>query len=161
MRKILDNATGIVGILCPIGPARLEHHSGESVGAMHALLASWGINATMYYSKDQQTGEECPIPERLKRYIVTTFKSAKGLEFDTVVIPRLNFFRDPETDDNTTIREEMYVACTRAKTHLYVYRDLTNPQVYDPIADFDRETYVGPDGISTPENKTPGATQSV
>jgi|GEM_PF-925523 len=160
MRKILDNATGIVGILCPIGPARLEHHSGESVGAMHALLASWGISATKYYSKDQQTGEECPIPERLKRYIVTTFKSAKGLEFDTVVIPRLNFFRDPESDDGTTIREEMYVACTRAKTHLYVYRDLSNPQ-YDPIADFVLETYVGHDGASVSEQNATSVTQSV
>ena len=60
------------------------------------------------------------MPAKLKRYIVTTFISAKGLEFDTVITPRMNFFRYPDHDPETRIREEMYVACTRARDRLLV-----------------------------------------
>ena len=153
MQRVLRDATGIVGILCPIGPATKERFSGESVGTTHKLLASWGISATPYHA-------DLTVPAKLKRYIVTTFKSAKGLEFDTVVIPRMNFYRDPETDSKTTIREEMYVACTRAKSRLYVYRDLTIPQ-YDPIGSFDPTTYEGPDGQVTPEDNPAGTTRTL
>jgi len=142
MRKTLDNRAGaIVGVLCPIGPKTEEHYSGESVGGMHELITSWGIPATPYHAG-------LPVPNKLKRCIVTTFISSKGLEFDTVIVPRMNFFRDPATDQETRIREEMYVACTRAKIKLYVYRDQRNPQRYDPIGDFDSSTYVGPDDMS-------------
>jgi superfamily I DNA/RNA helicase len=103
---------------------------------MHGLITSWGFSATAYHS-------DLPVPVKLKRYIVTTFMSAKGLEFDTVIIPRMNFYRDPETDPGTRIREEMYVACTRARSRLYIYRDLAHPQ-YDPIAGFDPSTYDTP-----------------
>lgn len=137
MRKILRNATGIVGILCPIGSSCKEYYSGESAGAMYNLLTTWGISATLYYAG-------LNVPESLNRYIVTTFMSAKGLEFDTVIIPRMNFYRDPSTDTNTRIREEMYVACTRAKSRLYIYRDQKNPQ-YDPIKNFVQSTYEGPE----------------
>lgn len=141
MRTVLANArVGSVGILCPIGPQSLERHAGESVESVYRLLASWGISATQYYS-DRET---CPLPTTLRRYIVTTFISAKGLEFDVVIVPRMNFFRHPTTDPETTIREEMYVASTRARGRLYIYRDQLHPQ-YDPIAGFDASTYVGPD----------------
>jgi hypothetical protein len=137
MRKILRNAVGIVGILCPIGPSGKERYSGESASAMHELITTWGISATIYHA-------DLPVPTSFNRYIVTTFMSAKGLEFDTVVIPRMNFFRNPLKDPETRIREEMYVACTRAKSRLYIYRDQKYPQ-YDPIKYFDQSTYEGPD----------------
>lgn len=134
MRKILRNAVGstTVGILCPIGPG-IEHHSGEAVGSMYRLVTSWGFAATPYHN-------ELPVPDKLKRFIVTTFISAKGLEFDVVVIPRMNFFRNPQNDEETKIREEMYVACTRARSRLYIYRDQQYPQ-FDPIAAFNSDTY--------------------
>ena len=134
MRKIINNATGVVGILCPIGSSSKERYSGESASAMHQLVTSWGISATLYHN-----GLEPPEPHSLKRYIVTTFMSAKGLEFDTVVIPRMNFYKNPLTTI-TRIREEMYVACTRAKSRLYIYRDQKNPQ-YDPLKYFEPSTY--------------------
>ncbi len=140
MQRILRNAIGIVGILCPIGPGQ-ERYSGEAVGSMHNLITSWGFNATAYHN-------ELPVPAKLKRYIVTTFISAKGLEFDTVIIPRMNFFRHPDHDRETRIREEMYVACTRARGQLFIYRDRKHPQ-FDPIADFDPNTY------DTPERQAP------
>ncbi len=54
------------------------------------------------------------------------------MEFDEVIIPRMNFFKK--------IAKEWYVACTRAKKKVTVYRDLSSPQ-NDPIAGFDVDTY--------------------
>ena len=138
MRKILNNAVGIVGILCPLGPK--QYNSAEAAGMMHTLLTSWGIQATLYHNKLSP-----PKPQDLRRYIVTSYISAKGLEFDTVIIPRINFFRHPETDEKTRIRQELYVACTRTRSRIYVYRDLKNPYDYDPISNFDPTTYESPD----------------
>lgn len=144
IHKTLRNATGVVGILCPIGALRKERYSGESVEGMYNLVTNWGHEATHYYSNDDDNNP-CEVPYILKPIIVTTFISAKGLEFDTVIVPRMNFFRDPVEDSETKIREEMYVACTRAKSRLYVYRDSTNPSKYDPISTFDPSTYDGPE----------------
>ena len=84
-----------------------------------------GIGSTKYHHQTR-------VPDNLEKYVVTTFKSAKGMEFDVVMIPRINFFKD--------IPEEWYVACTRARRQLFVYRDLSIPQ-RDPIATFDPDTY--------------------
>ncbi len=84
-----------------------------------------GLPASKYHN-------QVNVPDSLERYVVTTFKSAKGLEFDVVVSPRINFFKQ--------IPAEWYVACTRALGRLVVYRDLGSPQ-YDPIAQFAPDTY--------------------
>ncbi len=154
MQKILNNSVGIVGILCPIGPSSKEYNSGESAEAMYRLMTPWlpfgEKSATLYYSKNSNNDSESPpVPKVLRRYIFTTYMSAKGLEFDTVIIPRINFFRQPEKDKNTRIRQELYVACTRARSRIFIYRDLKNPQ-YDPISksDFDPTTYESPGEIT-------------
>lgn len=61
-----------------------------------------------------------PNFETLERIHITTFKSAKGLEFDTVVLPGFdsyNYFID--TYDNFS-DNDYYVALTRAKINLYL-----------------------------------------
>ncbi len=124
LRVTLENAEGNVAVLCPLADSP-EMHSGESVEGMHALVTGMGIVATKYHNRTR-------VPDNVERYIVTTFRSAKGMEFDVVVIPRINFFRQ--------IPEEWYVACTRARRQLFVYRDLTSAQC-DPISSFDPQTY--------------------
>ncbi|NTU74031.1 hypothetical protein HGB07_07800 [Candidatus Roizmanbacteria bacterium] len=125
-RTTLDNAEGNVAILCPLGPLpRYGHNSGDSVDEIYELVTGMGFPATMY-----RNGAE--VPKILERYVVTTFISAKGMEFDTVIIPRINFWK--------MIPEEWYVACTRAQGRLFVYRDLSNPQC-DLIAQFESDTY--------------------
>ena len=127
LRVTLQNAYGNVAILCPLGPYKENphYHSGESVDEVHQLLQGMGIAASKYHN-------QADVPQALQRYVVTTFKSAKGMEFNTVVIPRVNFF--------TPIPAEWYVACTRARGQLFVYRDTRDPQC-DPIAGFARDTY--------------------
>ncbi|WP_295585029.1 hypothetical protein [uncultured Lamprocystis sp.] len=118
LRIVLDNADGNVAILTPRGPRPLKAVDPcESVDGIYDLVTEMGFPATKYH-------HGAPVPADLERYVVTTFKSAKGMEFDTVVIPRINF--------SNKIEKAWYVACTRARGRLIIYRDLQHPY-YDPI----------------------------
>lgn len=70
---------------------------------------------------------EQDVFEGLENVHITTFKSAKGIEFDTVIIP--NFDSYEWFIDNTNVSmNEYYVALTRAKTNLFLIckNDLRN-----------------------------------
>lgn len=71
------------------------------------------------------------VPSELKNIIITTFKSAKGIEFDIVIIP---YF----TEGAQNIPEEYYVGATRAKNQVYFLSIKDIPSV---MAHFDKNTY--------------------
>jgi len=71
------------------------------------------------------------IPTELKNIIFTTFKSAKGIEFDVVIIPYFD-------DDANIALEEFYVGSTRAKSQVHILSIGKIPQV---IGNFDTTTY--------------------
>lgn len=126
LQTTLNNAEGNVAILCPLGPVPgYIPLRNASVDEIYQLITDMGFNATKYHNGT-------PLPLDLERYVVTTFKSAKGMEFDTVIIPRINFHHE--------IPKEWYVACTRAKDQIFIYRDLTNPDC-DASSRFDSDTY--------------------
>lgn len=50
---------------------------------------------------------------------ITTFKSAKGLEFDTVIMPNFHKY-DEICGSYNTDWNDFYVACTRARSNLYL-----------------------------------------
>lgn len=59
--------------------------------------------------------------EELERIHVTTFKSAKGLEFDTVILPRFDSYKWFIANEKLPIAEnDYYVALTRAKLNLFL-----------------------------------------
>ena len=84
---------------------------------------------------------------------ITTFHSAKGLEFDTVIIPDFENYKKYFTDFNKDEREErkaLYVAITRARHNLYLVANseidfLKDSSTYEiltrqnPIIDIDDE----------------------
>lgn len=72
------------------------------------------------------------VPSQLKNIILTTFKSAKGIEFDIVIIPY--FF-----DGAKNILEEYYVGATRAKYQVFF---LCISQIPDIISNFDTNSYM-------------------
>lgn len=118
LRIVLDNADGNVAILAPLGPRPSKTVDPcESVDGIYDLVTEMGFQATKYRN-------QALVPADLERYVVTTFKSAKGMEFDTVVIPSINFWKE--------IRKEWYVACTRARGRLIIYHDLRR-RSSDPI----------------------------
>lgn len=58
---------------------------------------------------------------------ITTFKSVKGLEFDTVIIP--NFHNYISTSLRVINWQDYYVACTRARSNLYLISNFNLPQL--------------------------------
>jgi len=71
------------------------------------------------------------VPSELKNIIITTFKSAKGIEFDIVIIP---YFPDRAKN----IKEEYYVGVTRAKSQVHF---LSIGKIPEIISDFDTNSY--------------------
>lgn len=73
-------------------------------------------DCTCYCNRDN-LGKRCSI-NRISNIHVTTFKSAKGLEFDTVIIP--NFERVENLNGSIITWHDYYVGITRAKRNLYL-----------------------------------------
>lgn len=71
------------------------------------------------------------VPDILHNIILTTFKSAKGVEFDVVIIP---YFKDR----TRYTPEEYYVGVTRAKNQVHF---LSINELPEMLKDFDEETY--------------------
>lgn len=66
--------------------------------------------------------------EEIKNVHITTFKSAKGLEFDTVIIP--NFHECNQICGQFNIEwKDYYVGVTRARSNLYLISNLDMPQL--------------------------------
>lgn len=66
--------------------------------------------------------------EEIKNIHITTFKSAKGLEFDTVIIP--NFHKCNEIYGKFNIEwKDYYVGVTRARSNLYLMSNYDMPQL--------------------------------
>ena len=99
-----QSGTHNIGILLP-----LQKH----VDSMYNFLQEQKVNCTKYF----HDGEELGIIENVH---VTTFKSAKGIEFDTVILPDFGSWK--RNIDNLRVVEEndYYVAFTRAKRNLYL-----------------------------------------
>jgi DNA helicase IV len=77
----------------------------EEVNAYHKLITEMQIKCSKHTS-DSHVGNE------IENVLVTTFISAKGLEFQVVIMPTM------ETKSGTD--EQYYIACTRAKENLYL-----------------------------------------
>lgn len=71
------------------------------------------------------------VPNELKNIILTTFKSAKGVEFDIVIIP---YFKNR----TQYTPEEYYVGVTRAKNQVHFLSIGETPKI---INGFDTDTY--------------------
>ncbi len=71
------------------------------------------------------------VPSDLNNIIITTFKSAKGIEFDIVIIP---YFPDGAKN----VLEEYYVGVTRAKSQVHF---LSIGQVPKIISGFNKNSY--------------------
>jgi superfamily I DNA/RNA helicase len=100
--KILLNDAGDRNI------AVLVYHVDE-VDAYHQQINEMGIRCSKHHN-DHHVGSE------MENVLVTTFKSAKGLEFQVVIMPNM------ETAMNETYKteEHYYIACTRARENLFL-----------------------------------------
>jgi superfamily I DNA/RNA helicase len=92
-----------IGILVP---------SIKMVNTYFALLRA-NNNCSMYHSELENFAS-------LERIHITTFKSAKGLEFDTVIIPGFDSFKWFINNTDTFSENDYHVALTRSRRNLYL-----------------------------------------
>lgn len=101
LRVILENA-GDRNI------AVLLYHQ-EEVDSYFNKIQEMGFSCTKHHNRAQAGGN-------LENILVTTYKSAKGLEFQVVVMPDMHTAMDSE--EKTA--EHYYIGCTRAKESLFL-----------------------------------------
>jgi DNA helicase IV len=92
------------------------------------ILAPYQANVQSIYNALQDKGVACSVFSSENRVLnsidrvhVTTFKSCKGLEFDTVIIPNIhsyNFWKNNEY--NIVNDEDLYVVLTRSKSNIFL-----------------------------------------
>ena len=118
-----------IAILLPFG-----NNGEESVENYYTLLSNKNINCSKYYNKMKTNNIA------ISNIHITTYKSAKGLEFDTVIIPFINKFRDFIDRSNATRvnEEDYYVAFTRTKSNLYLFSDRELNFISDNICDINK-----------------------
>jgi len=76
-------------------------------------ITQMGYNCSKFTSKDDEIG----IIENIH---ITTFKSAKGLEFDTVIIPDFNEYQVNIQNNDNVSENDYYVVFTRARRNLFL-----------------------------------------
>lgn len=111
--------THSIGILLPFGKDTFSNGQQvkDSVDNYYKVLSSKNIDCSRYYNEMKTDDIE------ISNIHITTYKSVKGLEFDTVIIPFMNKFQDYKMKDKfpeIVNEEDYYVAFTRAKTNLYL-----------------------------------------
>lgn len=98
----------------------------SDVQVFEEVLNDNGINDFSVYYEDKNRFPSGA--ETIKDIHITTFKSAKGLEFNTVIIP--NFHKINEiVGEYQTEWQDFYVAITRAKNNLYLISNYNMPQL--------------------------------
>lgn len=115
-RQIInDNLGGNIGVLLV--------HSNDVDVYYHLIMPDIVPECSYYYSG-------MPIPDRnsvesnLKNILVTTFKSAKGMEFDTVIIPELQMINEEN-------KQQFFVGCTRSRSNLFLFCNGELPDIID------------------------------
>lgn len=115
IREIINRYRGDTHNIAILVPWR------NDVQAYANMLDDMGFEDFSYYYEGCSEGMA-----GIKNLHVTTFKSAKGLEFDTVIVP--DFDKYPKICGNYNIEwKDFYIGVTRAKMNLYLLTSNRNP----------------------------------
>ncbi len=98
-----------IAILLPLVNPAL--HRQKVVRDYYTILKKNGFNCSFY---ENENGELLKI----ENIHITTFKSAKGLEFDTVIIPDFQYFKEDIKRLNVVNESDYYITFMRAKRNL-------------------------------------------
>lgn len=115
LKTIIENYKGFnIGVLFPYA---------SQVESYHSTISGFGFECSKYYS-EMSEGEKSKTESDLKSILVTTFISAKGMEFDIVIMPEFDIIRN--TDE---AKRQAYVGCTRAKNRLVIMYTGSKPSI--------------------------------
>ena len=99
---IEDNQGSNIGIL---------FHTPMSINRYHKKLSNkWEVSK---YHSEMKLEEKKSTEENLNNLLITTYRSAKGLEFDIVILPRFNYAREEDKNHH-------FVGSTRAISKLFL-----------------------------------------
>ncbi|WP_428400326.1 ATP-binding domain-containing protein [Niabella insulamsoli] len=116
LRVILENAGDVNIAILLYGQREVDYH--------YQRITQMGFSATKWYHGHQ--------PTDIENILVTTYKSAKGLEFQVVIMPDMHTAMNSE--EKTA--EHYYIGCTRAKESLFLTFTGTNlPDYFEDFAD--------------------------
>ncbi|GAB4039855.1 3'-5' exonuclease [Spirosoma gilvum] len=82
-------------------------YSQNEVNFYYDKVLELGFTCSKYHNRHQQT-------VNIENILITTYKSAKGLEFQTVIMPDMETALTPKYKT----QEHYYIGCTRAKENL-------------------------------------------
>jgi DNA helicase IV len=101
LRVILDDAGDKnIAIL-------LYHH--KAIDTYYDKIIAMGLSCSKHHSQSH-------AGENIENILVTTYKSAKGLEFQVVIMPDMH----TAMNSQEKTAEHYYIGCTRAKENLYL-----------------------------------------
>jgi DNA helicase IV len=124
LKTIIENYRGFnIGVLFQFT---------EQVRSYYSIIADLGFECSKYYS-DMSDAEKARTEGNLKSILVTTFISAKGMEFDIVIMPEFDSIKN--TDE---AKRQAYVGCTRAKNRLVIMYTGDKPPM---LNNFPSDTY--------------------
>lgn len=119
LKTIIENYKGFnIGVLFPFK---------NQVESYHSTISGFGFECSKYYS-EMSDAEKSKTESDLKSILVTTFISAKGMEFDIVIMPECDSIRN--TDE---AKRQAYVGCTRAKNRLVIMYSGSKPSILNNI----------------------------
>ena len=111
----------------------------QEVDYYHAKITEMGFTCAKYHNDFQNQTFS------LENILITTYKSAKGLEFETVIMPSM----ENAMKQSYETQEHYYVACTRTKESLVLLINCSDLPSW--LVNFPKETYelISPANILT------------
>jgi len=101
----------------------------NKVDSYHQRIIDMDFECSKYHS-DMSNEEKKDVERDLKNILVTTFISAKGMEFDIVIMPEF---------DEVHSKKQIYVGCTRAKNRLVLM--YTGQSLPNMLSNFPKDSY--------------------
>ena len=102
----------------------------KTVEQYHKILSDFDIAHSMFYEDKNTFRNGCPPIDNVH---ITTYKSAKGLEFDTVLVPDFGSMEYLCSSYEILNWKDFYVAVTRARTNLYLFSDYPISSLSDVV----------------------------
>lgn len=119
LKTIIENYKGFnIGVLFPYR---------NQVESYHSTISGLGFECSKYYS-EMSDAEKSKTESDLKSILVTTFISAKGMEFDIVIMPEFDSIRNSDE-----AKRQVYVGCTRAKNRLVIMYTGSKPSILNRV----------------------------
>jgi DNA helicase IV len=119
LKTIIENYKGFnIGVLFPFK---------NQVDSYYSTISGFGFECSKYFS-EMSDAEKSKTESDLKSILVTTFISAKGMEFDIVIMPEFDSIKN--TDES---KRQAYVGCTRAKNRLVIMYAGSKPSILNSV----------------------------